>query len=193
MKSLALDDNYGTYQALAKSYSEKHRYYHTYKHVEACLNHLDKTTDLAKNPEQIELAIWFHDAIYKPTSKNNELESAQWADDFLKQNKVTKKIKNNIYHLIMATLHNGKLKTNDQKLLVDIDLTILGSRPEIYDVFEKNIREEYKWVPKFIFRKKRKDILKSFLAKDYIFNHKYFIEKFENQARINLNSWVNKL
>ena len=63
-----------------------------------------------------------------------------------------------IHSLIMATQHNGIVQDKDQKLIVDIDLTILGASPEIYDEFERNVRKEYKMVPTFIYRKKRKEL-----------------------------------
>ncbi len=192
MSSFKLDENQATYHSLIKAYSEKHRFYHTSRHIEACLKHLDKTTNLTENSENIELAIWFHDAVYKTRSKNNELESAQWAVQFLENNGISNKTRVVILDLIMATLHNGELKTEDQKLMVDIDLTILGSSSDVYDLFEEQVRKEYKWVPGFIFRKNRKRILKSFINKEFIFKHKYFFDKFEGQARINLKTWIDK-
>jgi predicted metal-dependent HD superfamily phosphohydrolase len=148
--------------------------------------HLDTVSHLAKYPHEIELALWFHDAIYKPRSSTNEQDSASWASDFLTLNAVSQKTVKRIYDLIMATLYTAQTNSLDEDLIVDIDLTILGSEKITYDQFEKNIRQEYRWVPTFVFRKKRKDILVHLLERDRIYKNKYFYDKFEQQARVNL-------
>lgn len=93
----------------------------------------------------------------------------------------------------MATLHNEIAQDKDQKLIVDIDLTILGATPEVYDEFERNVRKEYKMVPTFIYRKKRKELLKSFLNNPSIYSLDYFKEKYENVARHNINRAIEML
>ncbi len=75
----------------------------------------------------------------------------------------------------------------------DIDLTILGSSERIYAQFEENVRKEYKWVPYFLYKKKRKEILRSFLDRERIYQTKYFNNKLETQAQINLNNAIASL
>ena len=86
----------------------------------------------------------------------------------------------------MATLHTSRCESRDEQLIVDIDLSILGCPEAVYEDFERNVRKEYKWVPGFIYRKKRKEILNSFLDRDRIYVNDFFFEKFEQQARINI-------
>jgi predicted metal-dependent HD superfamily phosphohydrolase len=45
-------------------YREKHRHYHTLQHLDECLRHLDDVAPLAIHAPEIELALWFHDAVY---------------------------------------------------------------------------------------------------------------------------------
>ncbi len=186
MQVFGVSENRVTFDQLIAAYSEKHRYYHTFKHVDACLNHLDKSDGLAHFPHEIELALWFHDAIYKPYSKDNELKSAQWAVEFLKQNKVDQKVVNRVYRLVLVTLHGSEITTGDEELIVDIDLSILGNFPKVYNQFEKNIRKEYRFVPYFLYRKKRKEVLQMFLKQNSVYLVEYFRDKFETQARENL-------
>ena len=193
MKSLGLSPANDMYESLSRAYSEKHRFYHTCKHIDAMLNHFDKMGAIAKNPAELELAIWFHDAIYKPFSSKNEYKSALWARDFLLSNSYEQEGTERVYNLIMATLHNKPVKNSDEKLIVDIDLTILGASPEIYDEFEHNVRNEYRLVPGFIFRSKRKALLKSFLERESIYNFNYFKDKFETSARENIKRTISKL
>ena len=193
MSAMLLEPSIDCYDALYRAYSEKHRFYHTVKHIDAMLSHFDEVIDIAENPAEVELAIWFHDAIYKPLSKTNELDSAKWAQEFLSTQGFHEKGVERVYSLIMATLHNGELKTNDEKLIVDIDLTILGSSPDVYDEFERNVRKEYKFVPSFIYRKKRKALLESFLANASIYNLGYFKDKYEKAARENISRTIKLL
>lgn len=193
MLSLGLAENISTYDSLLEAYSEKHRYYHTVKHVSVCLKWLDTVVSLAENINEIELALWFHDAVYKPYSSENELKSAVLATGFLRKNQVDKEMVQRVHDLIMSTEHTKQAKTNDESLLVDIDLTILGSEDSVYSKFEDNIRKEYKWVPYFIYRKKRIELLKSFVNRAYIFHTDYFRQKLEIQARKNLNKVISSL
>ncbi len=193
MGKLDISLNEDTYHALVKVYSEKHRRYHTGAHIDATLKHLDTVTDLANDSCEIEIALWFHDAIYKPFSASNELDSAVWASNFLSDNEVAKDRIDRVYNLIMATLHTAETKGNDQLLMVGIDLSILGAKPAVYDQFEKDVRYEYKFVPYFLYRKKRKEILDSFLERDRIYQYDFFYEKLEKQAKINLKNAIDSL
>jgi len=186
MSAMGLGSSIDCYNALYANYSEKHRFYHTVKHIEAMLYHFDTVIDIVERPAELELAIWFHDAIYKTLSKTNEKDSAEWAQEFLLSKGYDAMGVERIYHLIMATLHNGETNGNDEKLLVDIDLTILGASPDVYDEFERNVRKEYKVVPALIYRKKRKELLKSFLNSPSIYNLGYFKDKYERAARQNI-------
>ncbi|VUD46208.1 hypothetical protein TDB9533_00777 [Thalassocella blandensis] len=193
MSALEFKASSDCYDALFAAYSEKHRFYHTAKHIEAMLKHFDAVKDLAERPAELELAIWFHDAIYKPFSKSNEYDSATWAKEFSLSNNYDLDGAERVHRLIMATLHNGGVDNKDQKLIVDIDLTILGASPEIYEEFEQNVRKEYRFVPAFVYRKKRKELLESFLNSASIYNLEYFKNKYENTARDNISRAIQLL
>lgn len=186
MDNFGIDENIDTYNMLLNSYNEKHRYYHSLTHIEATLRHLDNVVFLATHPAEIEIALWFHDAIYSPYSKSNELDSANLASEFLVQNDVPEAVVKRVYHLILATRHNVNLNSSDEKLVVDIDLTILGCSQEGYNQFESNVRKEYKWIPSFIYKRKRKEILQSFLDRNRIYNLDYFHDNFDQQAQSNI-------
>ena len=186
MLTMGLEPSIDSFNALYAAYSEKNRFYHTVRHISAMLSHLDNVTELADRPAELELAIWFHDAIYKALSKSNELDSAIWSQEFLVSKGYDEAGVSRVYNLIMATLHDREVKENDEKLIVDIDLTILGAPDEIYDEFERNVRQEYKMVPAFIYRKKRKEVLKSFLNSDSIYYSDFFKNKYERAARKNI-------
>jgi len=190
MNRLGIDNNQNTYDSIISKYSEKHRHYHNIHHINAVLGHLDKTMHLAEDADSIELALWFHDAIYKIFSATNEKDSADWALKFLDENRVSKTVSQRIHTLIMSTIHDAIPHKNDEKLMVDIDLSILGSDAENYQQFELWIREEYKLIPRFIYKKKRKEILKGFLDRERIYSHEYFYNAYEVQARNNISTAI---
>ncbi len=182
-----------TYTHLVAAYSEKHRRYHNLDHIDECLNHLDCVSDLPDCPDEIEMALWFHDAVYVPHRSDNEFKSAVWAEKFLVANGAPAAAIKRVYDLIMATLHSSDAETRDQSFIVDIDLAILGTDPDRYRRFETGVREEYKWVPWMIYRRKRADILAGFLERPRIYQNGCFQDRFESQARANLSAAIEAL
>jgi predicted metal-dependent HD superfamily phosphohydrolase len=99
----------------------------------------------------------------------------------------------NVKRLILATQHNGATTEYDAAILVDCDLSILGAPEAEYKIFEQNIRREYRWVPYFLYRKKRVEILQSFLDRAQIFSSPLFVAQFEALARVNLQNAIAQL
>ena len=193
MASLGLSGAPEVFAALSQAYGEKHRHYHTAEHISAMFKHLDACKDQVTHPAELELAIWFHDAIYRPLSSTNEADSAAWAADFLQQQGYADAGIQRVHELIMATVHNGETKTTDQRWLVDIDLSILGTRPEVYAEYEQQVRREYRWVPGFVFRKKRAALLQTFLDQLPIYHTTFFQDRYEAAARANIQAAIEQL
>ena len=190
---LGISPDGGIYNELIAAHAQPHRAYHTLDHIAACLRHLDVVQHNLKNPEEVEMALWFHDAIYDPFSETNEEDSAEWAADWLQDRGTPKEVVFRIADHILDTKTHNPPKTLDGRYMLDIDLSILGTTPSVYDAFEVDIRREYKRVPAFIFKKKRKTILQGFMSRDSIYATPYFKEKLETQARINLLRAVSQL
>lgn len=185
--------NQATFSALMAAYSEKGRHYHTQEHISACLRHLDRCIASIDSPREVELALWFHDAVYKPLSGGNERKSANWSASFLSENGAPSEAIDRVHRLIMVTEHNAPTKTRNESLLVDIDLSILGADPDTYQIFEKAVRSEYRLVPLCWYKKKRADVLRGFLERTSIFQNEPFITEREHQAKENLANAVSKL
>jgi hypothetical protein len=64
---------------LDRRYREPGRHYHTWAHVASCLRELRRARPQAGEAAALELAVWFHDAVYEPGRKDNEEVSAQLA------------------------------------------------------------------------------------------------------------------
>ncbi len=185
--------NEETFASLVSSYSESSRHYHTQEHVAACLRHLDGCASKLDESREVEIALWFHDAVYKPLFSGNEQKSANWAASFLSQNGASTEEVSRVRGLIMVTEHNAPTQTKDESFLVDIDLSILGSDAATYECFERRIRKEYKIVPMFIYGKKRAEVLRSFLERPAIYQNEPFAKEREGQAKVNLSNAVSEL
>ncbi len=181
------------YRDVTAAYAEPQRFYHTAVHIEDCLAKLNASKSLAEYLAEVKFALWFHDAVYKPYAAGNEASSAAWARTILLDAGASGGQIERIDDLIMATQHAVAASTQDARLLVDIDLSILGANVTDYEVFEKNVRKEYRWVPYFLYRKKRAEILQSFLDRTTIYNNDFFIDRYESRARMNLQTAVKKL
>ena len=79
MSNLGFSENTDTYTDLKRRYNENHRKYHNVAHIESVLIEFGKTRYIAENNSSVELALWFHDAIYNTFSKSNEKERSSEA------------------------------------------------------------------------------------------------------------------
>jgi len=182
-----------TYGRLVAMYSEPHRCYHNLAHIEDCLVEFDRAKQLATDPVAVELAIWFHDAVYDPRALDNEERSAELAKRWLSDVRASDALTDSVGRLILATkAHDASLHA-DAPLLVDVDLSILGTPPAQFWEYERQIREEYAWVEKPVFAARRAEILRRFLARERIYQTDIFFHRMEAQARVNLRASVQRL
>ena len=182
------------YDDLLAAYSERHRCYHTGAHIADCLQRLDEAAGLAHSVDNVELALWFHDAVYAPRRQDNERRSADWAVAFLERAGAEDDRRARVRDHIVATEHATTAPADpDSALVVDIDLAILGSPPEAYRVFETDIRREYRWVPAPLYRRKRREVLNGFLARPRIYATDHFRDRCEAPARDNLQAAIQAL
>ena len=114
------------FDELVQGYSSPDRFYHSLTHVEDCLALVDKTRSLAAHPEEVELAIWFHDAVYDTRRDDNEQKSAAWAEAVTRDAGLSNAIAERVSRSILATRHDTQVTDTDSQLLVDVDLSILG-------------------------------------------------------------------
>jgi predicted metal-dependent HD superfamily phosphohydrolase len=181
------------YDLLAERYAEPQRAYHTLTHVAHCLDELEAARHLAAQPNQVEMALWFHDAVYDPKAKDNERSSAELCQQIMEEAGLSGAFGQAVTELILVTQHHEAPDEPDARLLVDIDLAILGQSVEIFDRYEENIRREYHFVPPDRYRLGRSAILRGFLDRPAIFATAFFQQRFESQARANLERSLENL
>lgn len=182
----AAGDGEALRQRLLAAWNEPQRKYHTRQHLGECLALFERCRPLAQQPAEVEMALWFHDAVYDLRGKDNEARSAAWAQAELQAAGVAPAAIGRIVAHIMATRHAALPVGTDQQLLVDIDLAILGAPRARFIEYEELVRAEYAWVPSWLFRRKRREILQQFLARRPLYHTPLLREEREQQARENL-------
>ena len=180
-------------QRLLAAYREPQRRYHTLQHLAECIAQFEPVRDRAEAAGEVELALWFHDAVYDVRSHDNEARSAAWARHELLAAGVAADAAVRVHELVLATRHAALPDTPDAMLLVDIDLSILGAPADRFAQYEAQIRAEYAWVDDATFRSRRREVLTGFLARPTIYATAHFRTLLEAAARANLQRSIEHL
>ncbi|RWN24698.1 hypothetical protein [Mesorhizobium sp.] len=176
---------------LSALYRAEGRHYHSLAHIEAMLALAGHYRASLHDPEAVEAAIWFHDAIYDSRAKDNEAKSAALAEKKLAGRTDAQRL-GRITAMIIATATHELPRFSDENaardaaLFLDMDLAILGATPDAFDAYEQAVRREYGWVEEPMWRAGRSAVLKNFLARPHIFHTEEFRQRFEAQARQNM-------
>ena len=184
----AIGDPSPIYQQLIAAYSEQHRFYHNLTHLRECLMALDASGTEPTAARIVETALWFHDAVYDPRASDNEERSAELAGRSLRDGKVPAEVVDRVRRLILATKTHESDGQAEQALMLDVDLSILGSEPIRFSEYERQIRQEYSWVPLEVFVPKRIEILEKFLNRPRVFHLPWFYDRLESRTRSNLKN-----
>jgi len=172
--------------ALIDRWAEPHRAYHALSHLDAALTNLDEFELDDTDRDILEWALWFHDAIYDATASDNEELSAvlaeQQIDDHLRGTMVAE-----IARLVRLTAGHV-VEPGDALggIMIDVDLSILGSPADAYDTYTAGVRHEYGHRSDDEFRDGRGMFLEGMLGRDQIFNTPRGIELWEIRTRTNL-------
>lgn len=172
--------------ALAAAYAEPQRKYHCLQHLTECLEWFERVRELPGHAAEVELALWFHDAVYDVKGSDNEQRSADWAAAELVKAGVAPEVIGRVSALILATKHTAVPTEPDQQVLVDIDLAILGAAEPRFAEYGQQIRDEYAFVPEELFKPRRRALLGAFLDRPRIYSTSYFHALLEERARTNL-------
>lgn len=191
------------FDELDRCYSHAHRHYHNWAHVAACLDRLEAARSLAADPVAVELALWFHDAVYVPAAPDNEQRSAEMLVKAARRLCFTAAAAAEAQMLVLATRYfagegsgadgSSRPDTRDRDLIRDIDLSILGAPPDEFDRYEQEIGLEYGFVPDTERARRRMAVLEGFLALPRIYQTALFRKRYEQQARRNLGRSIARL
>ena len=182
-----------SYHQIITRYSEPHRTYHTLNHIHHIFQKLDRLSHPIHDRTSLTLAIWLHDIIYNPKAKDNEQQSAHFAHQLLTPLQIPDRTLHTIQTLILTTQHhNPNPYSTDQQILCDLDLAILGSPPKTYRQYAQAIRSEYAWIPQPDYCQGRIQILKTFLNRDRLYHIPELRDRYETQARQNLQQEITR-
>ncbi len=172
------------FEKLRAAWSAEARHYHDLEHLADCLYELDTTgaNDI------VELALWYHDAIYVAGAPDNEERSARLLLEDARTLHIPSTTAEAAATCIRATAHlDGSPPTTPAaELTVDIDLAILGRSPLRFMDFEYAVAEEYAAVPAPLFFRARRKLLESLLARPAIYRTPALRSRYESTARSNI-------
>ncbi len=178
---------------LLDAYEMPTRHYHNARHLIQCFGEFDRIRSNDDRSDAIEMALWFHDVVYDSTRHDNEARSAEWAQHRLREAGVGEEFSNEVARLIVATQHATPPVDATGQAIVDVDLSILGQPPDVFDAYEAAIRREYAHVDEAAFLVGRARILTRFLDRTTIYSTPQIRERLEAPARQNLARSLSKL
>lgn len=171
-------------EPLLQAYDHPRRAYHNLEHLEDVLQWTVGLPISAAERQLLQVALFYHDVVYESRRGDNEAASAAWAQRDLRA--LNYPATAEVVALIMDTRHDSEPATELGKWMVDVDLSILGSSTARFDRYNEAVRAEYRWVPWFLYRSRRRQVLRAFLARDAIYATPFFRERLEAAARVNL-------
>ncbi|MDO4878373.1 MAG: metal-dependent hydrolase [Neisseria sp.] len=179
---------------LLRRYAEPQRHYHTAAHIAECLCLWRQFANRCARPELVGLALFYHDAVYRPERRDNESRSADYACRMLAQTRLPAADAQTVADWINATRsHRNPYPPDyplhhDLNLLLDADLAILGAEPARFAQYQGQIRAEYQKVHPQTYRRRRRKVLQAFACRQPLFQTAWFRERFERQAKENLKT-----
>ncbi|XP_011308493.1 uncharacterized protein [Fopius arisanus] len=188
---------------LQEVYSEEKRTYHNLDSLREKLGHYNDVKCLLKNPRALLLALFFQNFEYDPKALDGENQNidhfvafageAEIPEDDELRNETCALLKAAATHSTEEHKVDGAFGSEDAHYLLDLDMAVLGSASEAYAEYREKIRGEYSFLSEPMYTALRLKVLQNFVQIPNIFATKEFREKFEEQARLNIQAEVELL
>lgn len=174
------------WKEIQRRYTSRKRHYHNLTHLQHLITILQEYQILVKDWDSMLLAVFYHDIVYSSLKNNNEEKSAALAATRLAS--IGYPVQKIIHcsRLILATKAHCASTDADTDLFTDADLSILGQPAEIYQQYCTHIRKEYAIYPDMLYIPGRIKVIRHFLQMEPVFKTTVFFNRFEGQARKNL-------
>lgn len=174
------------WDAIVEAYSNPVRAYHNLDHVRDCL---DRMRGMGISYSEMQLALWFHDAVYVAGRDDNELKSAKLMEDWAVALDFPTEYIDEAWRLIMVTARHHEAHTRFEKIVADIDLWCLASAPEDYLATCLQIRDEFSQFSDSEFYEGRAKWLRSMLDQSRIYKSWWADQEgLEERARDNMET-----
>lgn len=180
---------------LTTLYTQPHRKYHNINHINDCLVELENIphwTILTKNMNGIneidivESAIWYHDAVYNPYSKQNEYNSADLLPEITEKNR---KFIPAVRHAILSTAFHLITQNNlspAAQVMLDIDLSGFGKDRFVFAQNGINIRYEYYNTKLKEFLEGRYKFYQALVKRPTLYYTEHFYNLYHTKSRENI-------
>ncbi|MCP5158655.1 MAG: hypothetical protein H6975_04435 [Gammaproteobacteria bacterium] len=175
-------------------YGEAHRHYHTLDHIQHCLQEFDQAATRMDDPHAVEIALWFHDAIYEPGAKDNEQRSAELFQKYSNSSGCTDMLfQRRIHDLIMVTTHREQPSQPDEQFIVDIDLSSFGLPWDRFEQDGQRIRAECAGLSDDEYYPGHVRFLQALWERPTFFFTDFFQKRYEQTARENIARLITSL
>lgn len=184
-------DGASVYAELRRLLGASFRRYHTLEHIHDCLRRFDDVAALLNDPDAVELALWFHDAVYEMDAGTNEQRSAELFENLAKG--ADPAFRRRVCGLILATRHRGGERNHDRRFIVDIDLAGFGAP---WNEFMRNgalLREESPAKTDAQYHCGQMWFLQRLQRRRHFFATGYFRDRYEARARENVRRLLAEL
>ncbi|XP_050592069.1 uncharacterized protein LOC126923079 isoform X1 [Bombus affinis] len=188
---------------LQEAYSEEKRTYHNLDSLHDKLNHYYEIKNNLKNPQAVLLALFFQNFEYDPKALDDEnmnlehfnafADEAEIPADAQLREEACELLKVAATHSTDAHKIGGAFGSEDAHYFLDLDMAVLGSCPESYAEYREKVRGEYSFLSEPMYIALRLKVLQNFVQIPNIFATKEFREKYEEQARQNIQAEVELL
>ncbi|GEM_PF-1080998 len=176
------------------AYSEPQRYYHTQRHLAEVLELFEINRRYVKDEAAVLAAIFFHDIVYRTEAglapAHNEKKSAQIAGMALDEMGFSQAFTRRVQEMIAATAtHEADVsKDVDTALFLDMDMAILGAKPDRYREYSKQVRWEYVVYDDATFAQGRLQLFVLPTLEKGVFLTPVFKDRYEAQALVNIQN-----
>ena len=170
---------------LCRRLGAPNRRFHNLDHIRDCLHRFDDVASLLSDRDAVEVALWFHDAVYEPTDADNERRSAEL---FLSLSKGAEPaFRRRVCGLILTTRHRGQAHSNDRRFIEDIDLAGFGAPWKQFMRQGALLRDEFSEQSDAQYHTGQVGFLARLKQRPWFFSTGYFRDRYEAKAQDNLD------
>lgn len=153
-------------EELLHRWNEPHRRYHDLRHLAQTLRAID---DLDPDSGPLpRLALWFHDAVYRGRAGADEEASAELAAGLLAPILPAAEVAE-VARLVLATEHH-RPEDPSAAAVSDADLSVLALPAARYQVYVRDVREEYRRIDDATFTTGRLAVVEDLRGRESLFS-----------------------
>ncbi|KAK7790154.1 hypothetical protein R5R35_002625 [Gryllus longicercus] len=188
---------------IVKQYSDDERVTHDMDYLKETFERFESVKKELECPNAVALALIFLYYDYDPKAMDCTDKNVEHFKEFASDAGIPDEspLRTKVLHLMeAASTHSteehktdGAFGNEDRHYFLDLDIADLGSAPEKYSVYVAKIKKEYAFLPESMYKSLRIKVLESLLQIPNIYATREFREKYENQARRNVEDEVKSL